>query len=73
MLRQEAPVAEGILTETEARPVPALALRRERERITKLGYKGHLRLVRLGTERLRRSLILFIPTGLARRLPAVSA
>jgi hypothetical protein len=77
MLRQDDPqasVAEGKLTEIEARPLLALALQRERKRITMLGYKGQLRLMRLDTKWLRPlPLILFIPTGLASRLPAVFA
>ena len=60
-------VSEGILTETEARPLLVLALQRERERNAMLGYKGQLYLMRLDTD------WLFIPTGLASRLPAVSA
>jgi hypothetical protein len=70
MLRQDDPestVAEGTLTESEAVPLPARALKRERERITIPGYGERLRLMRLGPP------ILFIPIGLAGRLLSVSA
>jgi hypothetical protein len=65
----EATVAEGILTETEASPLPALALKRERERTTILGYEKRL----LDAGWLRRPPILPIPAGLAGRQPPVSA
>jgi hypothetical protein len=75
MLRQDDPeamVAGGTSTETEAGPLAALALKRERERITMLEYQKRFRLMRFGAGWLRRPLILMIPTGLASRLPPVS-
>jgi hypothetical protein len=75
MLRRgdpDATVAEGTLIETDAGPIPALALKRELERITVLGYEKRLRLTRLDAGWLRRSLIPTIPTGLAGQLPPVS-
>jgi hypothetical protein len=68
----EATVAEGTLIETEAGLLPALALKRELERITILGYEERLPLTRLDAEWLRRPLIPAIPTGLTGRLPPVS-
>jgi hypothetical protein len=74
MLRRddpEATVAEGRLTETEAGPPPALALKCDRERIRALGYGARLPLMRLGGGWLRGPLI--VPTGFGSRLPPVSA
>jgi hypothetical protein len=76
MLRRddpEATVAEGRLIETEAGPLPALALKRDRERIRVPGYGARLPLMRLGAGWLRGPLILIVPTGFASRLPPVSA
>jgi hypothetical protein len=74
MLRQddpEATVAEGTLTETEAAPLPALALKRER--VMMLGHKERLRLTRFDAGWLQHPLILILPTGPAGRLSPVSA
>jgi hypothetical protein len=75
MLRRgdpDATVAEGTLIETEAGPLPALALKRELERITVPGYGKRLPLTRLDAKWLRRPLIPTIPRGLAGQLPPVS-
>jgi hypothetical protein len=65
----EATLAEGTLTEIKAGPLPALVLKRERDAI----YQERSRLTPLNAGWLRRALILTIPTGLASRLPPVSA
>jgi hypothetical protein len=77
MLRQDdlgAAVAEGILTETQARAPRAVALRREHERIRILRNKKGFRLMQLGLGQpaLLCPLIRFTPAASARQLPPVS-